>query len=356
MKVRDPCMPEQPAAARNYFLACYAVSLIQGQTILGSPIRLQTVKNYLSAAYDLFRDRKIYFGSDEDYIHIILEALRDYESVPKRRHMISDGMMYWLQRQAERADSDSKLAAIVDWIILGRYTGFRRSEWCQTSQSKYERIKSWPGRPSLAFIRQDFTFLGKNEELLDPSHADFSWSMVYYVKITWRKQKNKRNNQSITYARDNITPKFCPVEAAIRIYIRSLRLGVPDHQPMGVCAKDGKCQRCFITDSMVADLLREAAATVLNVPRNSDYIKQWSTHSIRVTAANLLHRQKFSDSFIQTRLRWTSKSFLDYLRNTIYGAEQHSKALNISESNLPPPHERVYREPEPHERLLAPAA
>ena len=64
-------------------------------------------------------------------------------------------------------------------------------------------------------------------------------------------------------------------------------------------------------------------------------LKRWTTHSIRVTACNLLHRQGFSGSYIQTRLRWTSDAFLMYLRNTLYTAAQHTKALHIPSNNLP---------------------
>ena len=37
-------MKDQPPEARNYFIACYAVSLIQGESILGTLIRYQMVK------------------------------------------------------------------------------------------------------------------------------------------------------------------------------------------------------------------------------------------------------------------------------------------------------------------------
>jgi hypothetical protein len=48
-----------------------------------------------------------------------------------------------------------------------------------------------------------------------------------------------------------------------------------------------------------------------------------------VTAANLLHRARFSDSYIQNRLRWHSNAFLEYLRTTFYTAEDHAYALDL---------------------------
>ena len=140
MELTDPSMPAQPNESRNYFLACYAVSLIQGQTILGSPIRHQTVVNYLTAAYQLLRDRNRSFESKTDYIEIILSALANYECIPNRRNMITDGMVQWFIDESRAQGNDSALASITDWIILGRYTGARASEWCQTTQSNYAVI------------------------------------------------------------------------------------------------------------------------------------------------------------------------------------------------------------------------
>ena len=59
MHIGEPCMEERPCQARNYFLACYAVSLAQGQTLLGKIVRSATIKNYLKDACSLFKARKI---------------------------------------------------------------------------------------------------------------------------------------------------------------------------------------------------------------------------------------------------------------------------------------------------------
>jgi hypothetical protein len=75
----------------------------------------------------------------------------------------------------------------------------------------------------------------------------------------------------------------------------------------------------------------------------------WSCHSIHVTAANLLHRARFSDSYIKNRLRWRSDTFLMYLHNTFYTADQHTKAITLG---LDPPDRNVSRPLEPHESLL----
>ena len=103
---------------------------------------------------------------------------------------------------------------------------------------------------------------------------------------------------------------------------------------------------------MTASHLRTSASLVLNIKKEDPSLKLWSTHSIRVTAANLLHRANLSDSYIQTRLRWKISSFLVYLRNTIYGADAHTKAININLGKKEQP-KALYRTiPEEHEPIL----
>ena len=84
--------------------------------------------------------------------------------------MITNDMMEWLIKRAEKAPIDSELRAIVDWITVGQCTAFRSSEWCQVSQKNYARIKGLPGEPSLTITRSDFTFLGEGERRITEDH------------------------------------------------------------------------------------------------------------------------------------------------------------------------------------------
>ena len=81
--------------------------------------------------------------------------------------------------------------------------------------------------------------------------------------------------------------------------------------------------------------LRTIAQKVFHPKATGAFLSHWSADSIRVTAANLLHHQDFSDTYIQMRLRWKSTVFLDYLRNTMDTAAAHTKALHMPENNLP---------------------
>jgi hypothetical protein len=349
-------MRDQPPAARDYFLACYAVSLVQGETILGIPIRHSTIKHYLSAAHALF-DRGATWQSEQQFAEIILKSVKDYEDVPKRRRMITDKMMQWLIDKAAQSSPNSSTRAIVDWILLGRYTGFRASEWSQKSQSNYSRLDQ-PGQPSQAFTRLDFGFLGDNERRL--SSSEISELLIRHLVVVWRHQKNGDHGEKITFADDTISPAYSATRAGCRIYRRSLRLGMTAFEPMAVFKND-RGQVKFISDALVNALLREAASKTLNLKQGHPELQLWSTHSIRVTAANLLYRKQLSDNFIMTRLRWKSNAFLVYLRNTVHSADEHSKAASIKLSKADQ-QAASYRSMEPAERvagacvLPAPAA
>ena len=95
-----------------------------------------------------------------------------------------------------------------------------------------------------------------------------------------------------------------------------------------------------------------AGTVLLNIKQNNSSLKLWSTHSIRVTAANLLHRANLLDSYIQTRLRWKISSFLMYLRNTIYGADAHTRASNVNLGAKEQPRASYQTVPEEHRPIL----
>jgi hypothetical protein len=173
---------------------------------------------------------------------------------------------------------------------------------------------------------------------------------VGYSKLLHRRQKNNDNFQAITYGKCTSNPVLCPVGAMLRIAQRARRLRLPPLRPIAVYSDSSKSVRRQITGKDVTSFLRSVARTVYNLPSDSPQLRLWSPHSIRVTAANLLHRARYSDSFIKNRLRWKSDSFLMYLRNTFYTADQHSTALDI---DIAPPSSTDLRPLEPHEDILA---
>ena len=338
---QDPCLAHHDIQARNYLIACFAVSLIRGETILSRSIRHTTIRNYVNAACGLHRDRDLPspYNAPKDYISIVLKAVKKFEKQPNRREMIHDEMIHHIESIRNTYRPDSIEASLVDWIYLGRFVGYRSIEWCQTTQKAYEEIDhaNWEGPTSYAFIADDFQFFNAlRQRIHKPTQA--SMDAIAYIAIRFRKQKNDRNYEIIPYYKDTANPAFCPVGAALRIYLRAQRLGVKPEEPLGVFHSiKGRYAgtRCYITATQVADFLQAIAKTVFHLDAKDKDLHRWTSHSLRVTACNLLHRQGFSDTYIQSRLRWRSNAFLDYIRNTLYTAAAHTKALHIPANNLP---------------------
>ena len=165
-------------------------------------------------------------------------------------------------------------------------------------------------------------------------------------------QKNDNNGEIIPYERDVERLDLCPVYAALRIRQRALRLAVAADHPIGVYKPKKLSTRVapgvgyhYITRDQVEKYLRSIGAIVFSLPKTDPMVLRWSSHSIRVTACNLLHRQGLPDSYIQQRLRWKSIAWRDYIRNTIYSAAQHKAALQLTARNIPVIIETTTRKP-----------
>ena len=231
----DPVLPDQPLQARNYLIVCYAVSLVRGETLLEKKIKHATIKKYVKAACALHRDRDLPspYHAPIDYISMVLKAVKKFEQQKNRREPIHDEMFHYLIPRRESFHEDSLASALIDWLFLGRFVGYRSIEWCQKKQKEYEKIthKYWTGPDSYAFIYEDFQFLDAcKRPIYDLATA--APTDVYYVNICFRKQKNDQNYEIIPYARDIKNPALCPVMAALCIIQRSIRLKVPPQEPL----------------------------------------------------------------------------------------------------------------------------
>lgn len=355
--------------ARNFIIACYAVSLTRGETLLGKRIRYAALKGYIKQAIDIHLNRKLPSPAlaDMNYIKIITEAVRKYERVPNRREMIHDTMFHFileLYKQHRKNSPDGLISALCEWLFIGRYVGFRSAEWCHESPTAYKRIEDeeWGDRPdSLALIFQDISFSSHDgSPVAVPSewwgrHFTSLPPNVHYLTICIRKQKNNDNGATLTYARHTKNTAMCPVLAALNIYCRGRRLRLPTTHPAAVFHSPKYESPRLITSRDTNNFLRHAAQTVFKLKKGSHELDKWSTHSIRVTACNLLHRARYSDTYIKNRLRWKSDAFLMYLRNTFYTADEHSKSLSLDMA--PPAHRRPLEQHEAvFQQVMASAA
>jgi hypothetical protein len=78
--------------ARNFIIACYAVSLTKGETLLGRNICYATLKGYIKQAIECHKCRQLPSPelADINYVKIITDAVKKYEQVPKPKSKRND--------------------------------------------------------------------------------------------------------------------------------------------------------------------------------------------------------------------------------------------------------------------------
>jgi hypothetical protein len=102
--LEDPCAADEDLQTRNFILACYAVSLVEGETILARKIRYATLKGYLAQVVELHTQRNLPSprSAEMDFVKVITDAVKTYEQVPNRREMIHDSMYHHMLQQYRR--------------------------------------------------------------------------------------------------------------------------------------------------------------------------------------------------------------------------------------------------------------
>ncbi len=316
-------------------VSLFANDIIAGNNINSMSIRAQTVREYLDSVNDLFASRgftrPVDFGDRSSPATVFYENVKTWEKEPNRRTHITPEFITELRSQADRDLAGLGLvSAMLDFTLLGRYTGIRLAEYGQSTQKKIDYYAPPVGSKIMkAFRRLDFEFFEVNgRRIVDPASNAVA---VHSVTICWRVQKNRRNGQKISWIIDNRFPLMCPVRAALRIYVRSIELGMKEFEPMGVYRnKHGR--RVFITGTTIAQLFKSIARNVYP-DITSQELSQFSAHMIRVSAAVLLQIADKPADYIKLRLRWEGDSYRVYLRNTSVLAYQHLKA-NIAEDEV----------------------
>ncbi len=133
--------------------------------------------------------------------------------------MISDSMFHYITSLASRASEDSLVHTITNWIALGCYTGFRKSEWCSDYHDSFATIDNpnWGDQPAaLPVIASNFTFTTKSRRCVKDLVTSTDNTIVF-VLLCFCKQKNNNNGQSLTYSHQRNTTWLCPTQAGLNI-------------------------------------------------------------------------------------------------------------------------------------------
>ena len=330
-----PLLHNQPQFSRDYVYACYAESLIQGETIKSHHIAYSTLLNYLKDAGIVKRPHPTLPSLSFRYpplLHSILSEYKRWQSIPNRRHPITTTMLNHLHKLQSNQDQDSYLPALFDWLILGIHTGHRKSEWCQDASAfkKTSTFSKTVNNTSTAFMAEDFALSHKPISHSSPHSQSQEYN---YLQIKWRFQKN---GQIVSFAHTYDNPHLSPVRAAERILSRAKRLQLPPQAPLAIhktqLKKSSTSSYSFIFHTQVERSLQYLAKTVYNISSQQE-LKKYSCHSVRVGACVLLHSSGADSLTIKFRLRWRSDSFMEYLRNTPRLAALHSKIVTTTDTD-----------------------
>ena len=296
-----------------------------------SELRSATIREHLDALNDLFTERgydpPVDFNLKTEGSALFYENVKTWERVPNRRtHFTPEFLNELIRRGQQDADGLGFAASIMDWSLLGRFTGHRLGEFAQENQVDISYHNAPRNRRFLkASSRSCFVFKDRRgRRIKDPVKNKHN---IYAVTITWLVQKNRRNGQKITWLVTGT--RLCPVMAALRIYDRSIRLGLKENEPMGAFFE--KKKRRWLTGARIRTHFHSIAKHVYP-DITKDELSQFSAHMIRVSAAVLLQVADKPGHFIQKRLRWEGDSYRVYLRNSDALAKAHNSAAADSES------------------------
>jgi len=329
MSIDDPCGND---CGYVFLVAVYIKYVILGVNYNNKrQLRSATVKGYAKAVDILFKLRNFQLPANTDNMHnptntaILVHNLEREETIAKQRSPIDQSiflMIISIAQKSKKLDSAENL--LYNVAVIARYLGLRLGEYGQTKQDKVD-VHVYPSGNEVvkAFTANDIVFRDAHKNII----TDVSDSTTAKtVTFTWRIQKNRQNNQSVTLAADNDNPSVCPVRAALQLVLRARRLNQPDDLP--VCFyTNNRGKNVYLTGSKIADLLHKVVKMVYPDISKSD-LSRYSAHSFRVWACVLLDEKGKSPEYIKKRLRWLGESFRTYLRDTATIQDQHRDALN----------------------------
>ncbi len=285
------------------------------------------------AAIKLFRLRgfpdPFKFNDNSSMAATILKNYEEQENIATQRSPLNERFFASMLEIMDSSDFMSKEHTLCDLAILSRYLGFRLSEYGQKSHSKPE-YHVFPGGKEVlkAISSQDLVFFRKDGKQLIEYNSN-EVDEIDRLDITFKVQKNRRNGEKKDVLPDRENPEMCPVRAALRLVRRANKLGQSPSLPCVVY--QFKDKKRYATGKDVSSFLQNIAKKLYpDMPETE--IKKFSSHSLRVTAAVLLHEQGHDGDYIKIQLRWLGDSYRLYLRSTHRILQQHSDSLSKSAS------------------------
>lgn len=295
-------------------------------------MRYDTILGYVKAALELFRLRHLTypfnFDNKSSLAATILNNIKEEETIATQRAPLTSEMYAEMLKVSSKSEFLSLEQAISDLSILGRYLGPRLAEYGQKAQKRPEYHTYPSGTKVLkAWSQNDFLFHDKSGKRVFPEKLE-DIDTLAKMSVTFKVQKNRRNGEVKEVLPDPTNTEMCPVRAAYKIVHRSMMLNQPADLPVCVY-KNAKSEMTYITGSTVSSYFRQIAKKAHPSMDESER-KRFSAHSLRVTAAVLLHEHGCDGDYIKIQLRWQGDSYRVYLRSTQTILKRHTAALSKS--------------------------
>ena len=204
--------------------------------------------------------------------------------------MISDSMFHYLSRLYKCTSIDSFVHVIIDWIVLGCYTGFRKSEWCSDHQDSFDTINdpNWGDHTmALPVIAKDFGSSTKTSHRIRDLTSTPD-DTIMFTSLCIRKQKNNDNGHMLMYRHHTDSSWMCPTQAGLNIIRWVNHLDTLHDHPVAVYHDPPNELHHQIMSNQVMAFLWHVAHKVFNIPAGHKDLLVWPCHSIHITAANLL--------------------------------------------------------------------
>lgn len=309
------------------------------------------MKNYVRAASEFATDdnypdprfRYDYRGNKIGGLHDYFPGLKHvYSELEKWKKAKAEGlpltldMLIEIIKEAQSSPKYSEKACIRDSTMLGIYTGSRCGEYCKGSAQPFNKVPrnpqtedSFAGWP-IAFTVHDFQFLSKDLQIVHWTKVNPKDSKV---RIRFRYDKGGgRNFSERTFAAITTTDVylqfFCPVRTSLRIIERWTAINGQSLTPV-FCYLNGNKKMTYLTDSRVNLCYRGVVKKLY--PEKSHLfnvrLKDFRTHSVRITACLLLKVAGYQEHIIEFALRWASNAWKSYLREHLDSIQSQTNAV-----------------------------
>ena len=289
----DPWLTLLTNSEQMDIVSIYLHMLTSGYTLLGFPIQLSTLKEYMNviakwvqphvrrdiryhptiALSDAFSD----CWEHHPMFRNIYADTKAWQGIPNRKNPVTKSMIDYLR--STTSNPYSLTNALIDFSVCACQTGWRGIKWLQPVNLqrsgelkfyKYDAASSKFENMIYACCREDFRFKHQcGKRIKDPFLVPINEVMV--CTVYWQFQKNLQHSQEIDFQASPNAPEWCFVWAILWIIKRfNLFCGRPNTPVALYLHNPGSAACDWLTKRNVESKLRLAAWKVVYPDRTWD--------------------------------------------------------------------------------------